>query len=870
MESPPPYEAQGGSSTPASSNNYVAPVPSDADRSAFISSGSGLLVRSSLTTYGDVNIWIDVQENLGDLPAAVAPKVKEYALDPQGSVPSLNIVMFAIGDEDDLRPFISLAIELIVSHSHRIRIATQEIHEGLFNQAKNFLAGRTGRDGRVGLNDKLEMYPLSAPPDASLSTWTKNQKTLEPTLRSLYRSTFSTSTVPTNSHFAADLIISAPNVPCQVSIAELLGLPLHILSTNPCSPTIILPHSGAIVQRSNTNASLTNYLSYPIYENQVWHALGRIINEFRVASLGLPTLTKMEGPGVLDRLKVPFTYCWSPSLLKKPEDWREHIDVTGFIFDHQEQVDFHPSDDLLCFLENGKEPVYVKLDLPNSDSTNVINSFITALLKTNNRAIVDVKGLQMKNGENPDIFIVSEVAPVPYQWLLSERRISTICHSDSASLNLAAMRAGIPAIIVAIGRPLSFWGRQIHQVGIAARAVSSDALNCEAMVSALEEALSLRVQSAAKEYGSQLSIEDGTKRAAEAIHKHLPLLSMRCDIIPSRAAIWYSPEYNLHLSGIAAGVLVDEGKLSFKTLEPNRPKEYPVNIADSDPIIGGAQAFFLALTASVLNVLHMFNQPIPEREIDISTQQPVTISQVQNPSGGWTWSYEQATRQRVPITDFRSGLKEARDELTTGVKDGMKALVMEPLYGFKERGPIGGVFGLVRGGVSLVTRPLGSGISAVRYGAEGAIREVDGRSTKLFSLDYSSPAESLRPSRKAASIEELRQITSEDRKRILEEFKHAKSDEATESRKVWDEAISLGKTPERSSDGIEIGRYTSPLSSEADKSSKKWWKGKGKGKGKERVSETTLGPHSLQSSSGLTSGDTSSHADEKFWPSGEK
>lgn len=76
---------------------------------------------------------------------------------------------------DDLRPFISLAIELIVSHSHRIRIATQEIHKGLFNQAKNFLAGRTGRDGRVGLNDKLEMYPLSAPPDASLSTWTKSR-----------------------------------------------------------------------------------------------------------------------------------------------------------------------------------------------------------------------------------------------------------------------------------------------------------------------------------------------------------------------------------------------------------------------------------------------------------------------------------------------------------------------------------------------------------------------------------------------------------------------------------------------------------------------------------------------------------------------
>lgn len=52
--------------------------------------------------------------------------------------------------------------------------------------------------------------------------------------------------------------------------------------------------------------------------------------------------------------------------------------------------------------------------------------------------------------------------------------------------------------------------------------------------------------------------------------------------------------------------------------------------------------------------------------------------------GGWTWSYEQPKRQRIPITDFRSGLKEARDEITTGMKDGMKALVMEPMHGLKE------------------------------------------------------------------------------------------------------------------------------------------------------------------------------------------
>ncbi|ADV23276.1 UDP-glucose,sterol transferase [Cryptococcus gattii E566] len=792
MELPPPYEAQTGPSTSASGNIYVA-VPADADGNAFISCGSGLQVRSSLTTYGDVNIWIDVQEKLGDLPAAVAPKVKEYALDPQGTVPSLNIVMFAMGDEDDLRPFISLAIELIIAYSHRIRIATQEIYEGsLIAEAKKYLSRRTDRDDRVGLHDKLEIYPLFAPPDGNPSTWTEDQSTLEPILRSLYRSTFDASVTRTDLPFAADLIISAPNVPCHVSISELLGLPIHILSTTPYSPTVTLPHPRVIVQRSNTNASLTNYLSYPIYENQVWHSLGRVINEFRVASLGLPALSQMNGPGVLDRLKIPFTYCWSPSVLKKPEDWRDHIGVTGFIFDHNEQIDFHPPDELLCFLKSGKEPVYVK------DGT----------------------------------------CSIP---------MASVREENFSSLSRRY-----------------FWGRQMHQIGIAARAISLDVLSYEEISYALEEALSPRVQTAAREYGSQLSLENGTKETAETIHKHLPLLNMRCDILPSRAAIWYSPEYNLRLSGIAAGVLVDEGKLSFKALEPNL--EYPVDIADSDPIIGGAQAFFHALTASVSNVLHMFDQPVPQREVDISAQQPVLIAQVPNPLGGWTWSYEQATRQRIPITDFRSGLKEARDEITTGMKDGMKALVMEPMHGLKEGGPIGGVFGLVKGGVSLVTRPLGSGISAVRYGAEGAIREVDSRTTTLFTLDRSSPAESLRPSRKAVSIEELKQVVLEDRKRILEEFKHAKSDEATKLRKVRHEAIILGRMPERAMGGIELGRYTSPLSNEVSRSNKKWWKGMGKGK--ERASDMALrSEQSLQSSPGLTSVGSSV---KEFWPSEKK
>lgn len=32
-----------------------------------------------------------------------------------------------------------------------------------------------------------------------------------------------------------------------------------------------------------------------------------------------------DGPLLTERLKVPYTYCWSPALVPKPVDWPSHI-----------------------------------------------------------------------------------------------------------------------------------------------------------------------------------------------------------------------------------------------------------------------------------------------------------------------------------------------------------------------------------------------------------------------------------------------------------------------------------------------------------------------------------------------------------------
>lgn len=55
---------------------------------------------------------------------------------------------------------------------------------------------------------------------------------------------------------------------------------------------------------------MTNFISYALVEMLIWQGLADIINKFREKSLGLEPLSVMWAPGILPRLRIPFTYCW--------------------------------------------------------------------------------------------------------------------------------------------------------------------------------------------------------------------------------------------------------------------------------------------------------------------------------------------------------------------------------------------------------------------------------------------------------------------------------------------------------------------------------------------------------------------------------
>lgn len=52
--------------------------------------------------------------------------------------------------------------------------------------------------------------------------------------------------------------------------------------------------------------------------------LGDVVNKWR-GRIDLEHVAMFDGPMLAEALKIPFTYCWSPALVPKPNDWGPHI-----------------------------------------------------------------------------------------------------------------------------------------------------------------------------------------------------------------------------------------------------------------------------------------------------------------------------------------------------------------------------------------------------------------------------------------------------------------------------------------------------------------------------------------------------------------
>ncbi|KAI0409887.1 hypothetical protein F4802DRAFT_542482 [Xylaria palmicola] len=565
-------------------------------------------------------------EALYSPPAPLPPPYIPPSLGGQpGQIPPpcLNVVIQIVGSRGDVQPFVALGQVLKNTYGHRVRIATHGTFQA-FVEENGLEFFSIGGDPAELMAFMVKNPGLMPGLDALKSgEVTKRRKGIEEIVMGCWRSCIETGdglgpaprfsrrgedvpseAIPvmgdsTHKPFVADVIIANPPSFAHIHVAEKLGVPLHLMFTMPWSPTRAFPQPLANIQSSNTDAVTTNYLSYAMVEMMTWQGLGDVINRFRTKILDLDPLALIWAPGVLTRLRIPYTYCWSPALIPKPNDWGDHIDIAGFYFLNLASS-YTPEPELAAFLAAGPPPVYIGFgSIVVDDPDHLTKIIFDAVQETGVRALVSKGwgGLGAESMGIPDgVFMLGNV---PHDWLFNH--VSAVCHHGGAGTTAAGIRTGKPTIVVPFFGDQPFWGAMVARAGAGPDPIPYKKLSAEGLAEAIRIALKPETQQKAEALGARIREEQGADVGAQNFHRHLNVDTLRCTVAPSRAAIWRVRRTKTHLSALAAATLVNSGYIRYSDLKLFRAKEYATEDYPTDPISACTSALVGDITTIVMS-----------------------------------------------------------------------------------------------------------------------------------------------------------------------------------------------------------------------------------------------------------------------------
>ena len=164
--------------------------------------------------------------------------------------------------------------------------------------------------------------------------------------------------------------------------------------------------------------------------------------------------------GMLQRLRIPHTYLWSPALIPKPKDWGPQISVAGFSF--MPSIDYTPSPDLQAFLDGGPPPIYVGFGSIVLEDPDAMTRLIFEVIeRTGQRCLLSQGWGGIGAGRVPEgVFMLGSV---PHDWLF--QHVSCVVHHGGAGTTSAGISAGHPTVIVPFFGDQHFWGATIARTG---------------------------------------------------------------------------------------------------------------------------------------------------------------------------------------------------------------------------------------------------------------------------------------------------------------------------------------------------------------------------------------------------------------------
>ncbi|KAE8334729.1 hypothetical protein BDV24DRAFT_172028 [Aspergillus arachidicola] len=640
-------------------------------------------------------------------PEPIVEKPRPVAPVPEGegTFPlRLNVVVQVVGSRGDIQPFIAMGKEL-KKHGHRVRLAThlafrQDInHAGLefFNiggnpeelmafmvQNPGLIPGiRTIRTGKVQQR-RREMKDIFS------GCWRSCFETGDGTDLHYTSETQSTGAMDyVMKPFVADVIIANPPCFAHLSCAEKMGIPLNIMFTMPWSPTQAFPHPLANIRSESTKPSVANFASYGIVEVMMWEGLGDLINRFRRRVLGLNPLDAVRAPSMVHRLRVPYTYLWSPALLPKPHDWPENIDVCGFQT-LSSGSDYQPPADLENFIKAGDPPIYIGFgSIVVDDPERLTKILFEAVHQTGQRALISKGWGKIGSGVDhvPDnIFLVGNC---PHDWLF--RHVSCVVHHGGAGTTAAGLLLSRPTVIVPFFGDQPFWGHIVAQAGAGPMPVPYKRLTPDRLAAAIFQALEPQTREHAEEIGRNMRLETGVQNAVRSFHGHLDADNLRCFVCSDRPAVWWIRHSHIKLSTFAASILLHTGHIRSGDIILYRAQEYDTNRDPRGPLSAIAEVLYGVATDLIVTIVRIptaiasifpgSHQGLMQDEYKgrewamqhfaecLSNQQNTEVHQGSVDTEHPTWSH--VRNQGNAIAPTRSTKREGREEVPSEGSEGI-------------------------------------------------------------------------------------------------------------------------------------------------------------------------------------------------------
>ncbi|KZV78558.1 UDP-Glycosyltransferase/glycogen phosphorylase [Exidia glandulosa HHB12029] len=751
--------------------------PPDFKYSEWTVSGDGLNSAARVEEDGRIAVSLRLNKALPDLPV-LNRVVDEFGVDEGDwrSCPPLSIVIMIVGSRGDVQPYVALA-KCLRRDGHRVRIASHETF-------RDFVEGQGLEFFDIGgdpheLMSYMVKNPGLIPGIASITNGDIKKKRIM--LKEMMMGCWNSCHSPdqkTGTAFVADAIISNPPAFAHIHCAEALGIPLLMSFTMPWCATGSFPHPLVNISTTNAGKRLTNYLSYALAETLTWQGVGDIVNKLRTRTMGLPSLSVHTGPDILDRVKVPWTYCMSPALVPKPADWSNHIDVVGFYF-LDLATSYTPPQDLANFLAAGPPPVYIGFGSVVVDDPGEMTRVIFEATQN-----VGVRALVSSGWSNlgdvavpPHVFLLGNV---PHDWLFAQDRVSAVVHHGGAGTTAIGLAKGCPTVVVPFFGDQQFWGDMIHKSGAGPKPIPQRNFTVENLTAALTYAISPEAKIAAAGLAQSIANENGLQGGVDSFYRHLPLLNMRCDLDPERVAVWWSTKHCLKLSAFAAQVLLDDKRIKMDHLDLHRPKEYDPTNENRDPMTADVVNLFWTIAKAPLGVAEMLANPVDGIIKTTAAIPNAVMKRVVNfheRLHNAPTLYGSTVRTHKPIKGVADGFVEGSKGLVLGVYDGLTGLVTSPMKGAAEEGVIGGLKGSARSIFDLAYKPVAGGVGFVSLPLKGVYRQL----RRLGSKDIDSNRRVVRISQ---GHEDARDSTFEQRSQVLRRFDIANTKQKLEERRA--------------------------------------------------------------------------------------